>query len=145
MRGRPFQPGNKFGRGRPPGSRNKVASVCQDTLERHAEILTNKCVYLALQGNLTALRLCMERLTPARRQRVLHFKLPPLKSIADLAAASESVVRGVTRGQLTTAEGQAFSGMLEGRCRIIETNELCPRVQALEDQQTKANPAVGAK
>ena len=33
MRGKPFQPGNKFGRGRPPGSRNKVASALQQTLE----------------------------------------------------------------------------------------------------------------
>src|SRR5205085_11160757 len=35
MRGRPFQPGNKYGRGRPRGSRNKLARVCQDTLDSH--------------------------------------------------------------------------------------------------------------
>src|SRR5712692_455855 len=134
MRGRPFQPGNKFGRGRPRGSRNKAARVCQDTLDSHAEPLTKKCLYLAFQGNPTAMRLCMERLMPARRQRTLQFNMPPVKTIADVAAASESVVSGVARGQLTPAEGQAFSAMLEGRRRVIETEELDVRVRALEDR-----------
>ena len=133
MRGRPFPPGNKYGRGRPPGSRNKIVRVCQDTLDSHAETLTKKCLYLAFQGNPTAMRLCMERLMPARRQRALYFKLPPVKTIAEVAAASELVVSGVARGQLTPAEGQAFSGMLEGRRRMIETEELDQRIRALED------------
>ena len=121
MRGKPFQAGNKYGRGRPRGSRNKVTRVCQDTLDSHAENLIKKCLVLAYQGNPTAMRLCMERLMPARRQRTLQFKLPPIKTITDVAVASESVVSGVARGQLTPAEGQAFSGMLEDRRRVIET------------------------
>ena len=133
MRGRPFQPGNKFGRGRPRGSRNRVARVCQDTLDSHAENLIKKCLVLAYQGNPTAMRLCMERLMPARRQRTLQFKLPPIKTITDVAVASESVVSGVARGQLTPAEGQAFSGMLEDRRRVIETQHQEPRIRALED------------
>lgn len=133
MRGRPFQPGNKFGRGRPPGSRNKVARVCQDTLDSHAAPLTKKCLVMAYQGNTTAMRLCMERLTPARRHRTLTFKMPRVKTLADVATASESVLSGVARGQLTPAEGQAFYLMLEGRRRMIETQEMDQRLRALED------------
>jgi hypothetical protein len=132
MRGKPFQPGNKYGRGRPRGSPNKIASVCQDTLDSHAENLTKKCLCLAYEGNLTALRLCMERLMPARRQRALHFNLPLTKTLADVAEASESVVRRVSRGQLTTDEGQAVSVLLEGRRRMIETQELDQRLRVLE-------------
>lgn len=132
MRGRPFQPGNKYGRGRPPGSRNKVAHACQDTLDSYGEGLTKKCLYLALQGNPTAMKLCMERLMPARRHRTLYFKLPPVKTLADVAAASESVLNGVARGQLTPAEGETFTEMLDGRCRVIETEELEQRIRALE-------------
>ena len=133
MRGRPFQPGNKYGRGHPPGSRNKVARACQDTLDSHAETLTKKCLHMAFQGNTTAMRLCMERLMPARRHRTLQFKMPPVRTMADVATASESVLSGVARGQLTPAEGQAFSLMLEGRRRMIETQELDQRISALED------------
>ena len=47
------------------------------------------------------------KIMPARRQRTLEFKLQPLKTIGDVAAASEASVSGVARGQLTPAEGQA--------------------------------------
>jgi hypothetical protein len=142
MRGRPFQPGNKYGRGRPPGSRNKVARVCQDTLDSHAEPLTKKCLHMAFLGNTTAMRLCMERLMPARRHRTLQFKMPSIKTIADLTTASESVLSGVARGQLTPAEGQAVSLMLEGRRRMLETQELDQRISALEDLN---NPSIGPR
>jgi hypothetical protein len=133
MRGRPFQPGNKYGRGRPRGSRNKVARVCQDILDTYAEPLMRKFVVMALQGNPTIARIFLDRLIPARGQPTLRFKLPPTKSIDDVAAASQAVVNGVARGQLTPAEGQAFCGMLENQRRVIETQEQEPRIRALED------------
>src|SRR6266481_181121 len=89
VRGRPFKPGNKCGRGRPRGSRNKATSLCQKTLDSHAENLTKKCVMMAYQGNPTAMRLCMERVIPARRQPTLRFKLPRSRTVDDVAAASE--------------------------------------------------------
>src|SRR5713226_9366976 len=98
MRGRPFQAGNKYGHGRPRGSRNKVARVCQATLDSHAENLMKKCVMLAYQGSPTAMRLCMERVMPARRQPTLRFKLPLVKTIDDVAMASEAVIRGPASG-----------------------------------------------
>src|SRR5260370_7889312 len=101
MRGRPFQPGNKYGRGRPPGSRNKVARACQDTLDSHAETLTKKCLHMAFQGNTTAMRLCMERLMPARRHRTLQFKIPPVRTMADVATASYSLLSRLPRSPPT--------------------------------------------
>jgi len=79
----------------------------------------------------------MERLMPARRNRTVQFKVPPVKTLADVDAATESVVSDVARGQLTPAEGQAISGLLEGRRRVIETQEMEERIRALE----QANPA----
>jgi hypothetical protein len=133
VRGRPFQPGNKHGRGRPRGSRNQAARLCQEMLDSHAESLTKKCMSLAYQGNAGALRICMDRLTPALRQRTLEFKMPRTKTLADVSAASESVLGAVANGQLTPAEGENFSGLLDGRRHMIEAQELEERVRALED------------
>src|SRR5258708_6634618 len=133
MRGKPFQPGNKYGRGRPPGSRNKNVGGLQEMLESHGETLIKKCLFMALQGNITLLRLFLERLFRAGQQRGLQYRLPAIKTMADLAAASETVVRGVTRGLLTPSEGQAFTVMLDGRRRMIETEELEARLRALEE------------
>jgi hypothetical protein len=121
VRGRPFQPGNKYGHGRPRGSRNKATSLWQKTLDSHAENLAKKGVMMAYQGNTTALRLCMERTMPVRRQPRVRFKLPRIKTIDDVAAALETVISGVTQAKLTLDDGQAFTAMLESLRRVIES------------------------
>jgi len=135
MRGKPFEPGNKYGHGRPPGSRNKDVNVLQSVLDGYGDALVKKCLFLALQGNITPLRLCFQQLFPARQQRSLQFKLPAIKSLTDLASASEMVVRGVSRGRLTPSERQAFTIMLDGQRRMIETLELEARLRALEEDR----------
>jgi len=110
----------------------EVARVCQDILDTYAEPLMRKFVIMALQGNPTALRAFMDRLMP-RGQPTVRFKLPATKTIDDVAAASQAVINGVARGQLTPADGQAFCGMLENRRRVIENQDEEPRVRALED------------
>lgn len=51
VRGRPFEPGNKLGRGRPKGSRNKSKSTGQDLFDEYAEHLTRKAISLGLAGD----------------------------------------------------------------------------------------------
>ena len=102
MRGKPFQPRNKIGRGRPPGSRNKVtrARAVQELFDRYGESIAKKCISMVGEGNPTALRLSVERILPALRHRAVKFKLPPVKTISDVDAASESMLDAVARGKL---------------------------------------------
>ncbi|HET9318597.1 MAG TPA: hypothetical protein VFO27_02440 [Bryobacteraceae bacterium] len=113
--------------------------MCQDTLESYGDRLIKKLLQLAFQGDPTAMRLCIDRLMPAQRQRALHFKLPSTKTLTGVVAASESVVSGVARGELTPTEGEAVSGMLDGRRRMIETQELDQRLRALEALNKPSN------
>ena len=50
--------------GRPKGALNKATLATQALLDGEAEALTRKVVELAKEGNLAALRLCLERLLP---------------------------------------------------------------------------------
>jgi Family of unknown function (DUF5681) len=52
--------------GRPKGIQDKRVNL-RKLLEPHAEALVEKAVALALEGDTTALRLCLERLVPAYR------------------------------------------------------------------------------
>ena len=45
--------------GRPKGSRNKTTLIAQSLLEGEAEALVRKVVQLALEGDLTCLRICL--------------------------------------------------------------------------------------
>src|SRR5436190_14898698 len=97
-RGRPFAPGNKLGRGRPRGSRNKATLVFQKMLGQHGEALVKKCVVMALQGDMTAMRLCIERLLPTCKQSPVQFKLPPITTAAQLAQAQAMILDAFSRG-----------------------------------------------
>jgi hypothetical protein len=87
-RGRPFQPGHQLSQGRPKGSRNRPRPD-EDLLGRFAPHLMGECIRRALKkGDRTALRLCVERVSPARRGVALSFKLPAIRSASRLCAAA---------------------------------------------------------
>lgn len=51
-------------RGKLPGTLHKTTRLAKALLEGEAENLVRKCIELALAGDVTALRLCLERLIP---------------------------------------------------------------------------------
>ena len=76
QRGRPFRPGvSPNPAGRPKGARNKTTMAVEALLEGEAQALTRKALELALAGDTTALRLCLERIAP--RQRGDNARLNP--------------------------------------------------------------------
>ena len=62
--GVPFRKGNPS---RPKGSRHKTKLGIQALLDGERETLTRKAIDMALAGDTTALRLCLERLAPPRK------------------------------------------------------------------------------
>jgi hypothetical protein len=131
VRGRPFPPGNTLGRGRPKGSRNKVKPG-QTLLDEYADPVMRKCLAMALQGNQSAMRMCMERISPARRGAIVTMNLPPIKTAADVEKAAESVTQAIQHGELTPAGGGTMMYILESRSRVIERVQLERRLEKLE-------------
>ena len=70
-----FARGNRLGRGRPQGSRNKATLAIEALLDGESDKLTRKAVDLAMKGDTTALRLCLERLCPPRKDRARVIRL----------------------------------------------------------------------
>ena len=134
QRGKPFEPGNTSGRGRPKGSRNKATLDREALLDEFGAAITRKCVAEALKGDKSALRLCMERLLPPARHQTAAFKLPSIRSTADLPHASAAVLKAVADGTVSAQEGETFVRMLETHQRLLESQELASRIEALEHQ-----------
>src|SRR3984893_17667185 len=81
VRGRPFEKGRSGDPlGRRVGCRNKTTIAAAALLVGEAESLTRKAVELALVGDPTALRLCIERVLPQCRERAVKFALPPIET-----------------------------------------------------------------
>ena len=130
-----FEPGNKHGKGRPEGSRNKVTLACQALLDGEAEALTKKAVKLALGGDMTALRLCLDRVIPPRRDRPVRLTLPSLDVVGGLEKASFAILAAVAAGEITPSEGQALSTILEAHRKVLELADIDRRFQVLEQKR----------
>ena len=84
--------------GRPKGSLNKATLATQALLDGEAEALTRKVVELAKDGNPVALRLCLDRLLPPRKDRPINFTLPRIEGAQDLVKALGAILEAVAQG-----------------------------------------------
>jgi Family of unknown function (DUF5681) len=101
----PFQPGQSGNpAGKPKSTRNKTTMAVEALLAGEAETLTRKAIELAKAGDLAALRVCLDRIAPPRKDRPVLFELPPVASAADAAKAAAALLEAVAVGDLTPAE-----------------------------------------
>lgn len=113
--------------------------VAEVLLDGEAETITRKAIELAKGGDITAIRLCLERILPPRKDRPISVDLPTVSSVADLKTAHAEVIRDVASGELTPDQGRAFSDLLESYRRTIETSEIEQRLAMLEESMTSGS------
>jgi hypothetical protein len=128
---KPGQSGNPSGR--PRGARHRTTVAIEALLEGEGEALTRKAIELAKAGDMQALRLCMDRLAPPRRDSPVAFDLPEMKTVSDAVLAMGALVGAVAEGDLTPTEAAELTGMVQAFAKIIETAEFEERIQKLEE------------
>ena len=119
--------------GRPPGSRNKTTLAVDALLDGEAETLTRKAIEKAKDGDMSALRLCLDRIAPVRRDRPVTFSLPPIAGATDAAKASAALVAAVSAGEITPSEATEIGRLLEIYVKTLEIAELEQRIGKLEE------------
>ena len=133
QRGKPFEKGQSGNpNGRPRGSRHKTTLAMEMLLDGQGEALVQKAVQLALAGDSVALRLCLERLMPSRKDAPISLSLPKVNSIEDIATSMAAVVGAVGSGDLTPQEGQAVASLLEQQRKCVETTLLERKLEAFQ-------------
>lgn len=133
--GKPFEEGRSGNpAGRPKGTRNATTRALEALLDGEGEILTRKLIELAQDGDTVALRMCLDRLIPPRKDRPISLDLPPIETTDDLPKATGAIVAAVAAGELTPAEAAEISKTLDVHVRAIEATDLHRRLAALEAQ-----------
>jgi hypothetical protein len=127
---KPGQSGNP--KGRPQGSRNKATLALEALLEGEGEAITRKAVDMALQGEIAAIRLCMDRLVPVRKDAPVPFDMPSMTNASDSAAAMSGLLQALAKGDITPGEASSVAGVIETFRKTLETEELEGRIAALE-------------
>ena len=118
--------------GKPKGSRNRATQATQRLIDDQSEAITQKAIEMALAGDTVALRLCIERIAPARKDAPVEFNLPNVETARDAAQAASALLRAVSEGVVTPLEGATVMGLLEQYRRTLEASDFEKRIEALE-------------
>lgn len=133
----PGQSGNPSGR--PKGSRNRSTKALEAIFEGEAEALTRKAIEMALEGDTVALRMCMDRLMPVRKDRPITFTLPEIETAADLTKATKALMQGVADGEITPSEAAELSKLVDAHVKAVEVQDVATRLATLEADRERAS------
>ena len=126
-----FSSGNT---GRPKGSRNRKTLAVESLLEGQGEALTQTAISKALEGDSVALRLCIDRIMPAPKDKRIKVQLPSISSSRDLLGAARVLIAAVQTGELTPLEGEKVMALLERCQKLFVSVYLEERIEALEQK-----------
>jgi hypothetical protein len=132
-----FEPGNKMGRGRPPGSRNKK-SLFAEEFQKDGVNAIRKCKLLALDGHLRALEIWIAHLEAPCKPPHNRFRLPSIKTGADLVNVLPTVMRAVASGKMSAQDGDAMAHIVQSQQKVIESVEFDQRLRCLEERTSGA-------
>jgi hypothetical protein len=112
--------------------------AAQELLDGEADVLTRKVIELAKDGDRHALRLCLERIIPVRRNRAIQLSLPPVNGVGDLPKVVLSISAATASGTMTPAEAADLVTVFEAYRQATETADLAERVRRLEEDHNDA-------
>jgi len=136
----PFEKGESGNpAGRPRGARNQATLLMQNLLADDAEAIGRKAIEMAKAGDLAAIRLCMDRLAPVRKDEPVAFELPPIEKPADIITATASIVAAVAAGELTPSQAAELSKVIDVHVRALDSKGFDERLGNLETEIKRQN------
>ena len=126
--------------GRPAGSRNHATLLTESLLEGQAEQLTQKAIEMALGGDIAAMRLCLERIIPPRKERPIHLPLPAIESVQQISLAMATVSSAIGEGEITPSEGQVIANILTAHKEVLMTAHLERRMSESDRMLHRGEP-----
>lgn len=122
--------GKRPGAGRKKGS--GLATTYRAMLEPHAEQLIQKVVDMANEGDMAALKLCLDRLCAPLRATDRQITINGFNTTKELAKKGDLILMNVAQGNITPTEGSSLMSSITSQSRILEIDELERRITELE-------------
>lgn len=130
QRGKPFRKGQSGNpAGKPKGARNRTTLAAEALLDGEADALTRKAIERALEGDAVALRLCLDRILPARKDRPVSFHLPKIENAQEAAQITGALLAAVANGDITPNEAAEVGRLVDTHLRALEASEVETRLQ----------------
>jgi hypothetical protein len=119
--------------GRPRGSRNGASVLVHSLLENEAEDLARMTIEIAKRGDIAALRMCMDRIAPARKLDPGSCDLPPLDNPAAPVEAMARIADAVATGNLAPSEAIALVKVVEVYLQALAAKGFDERLTKVEE------------
>jgi len=119
--------------GRPKGSESLRTRLARKLLGENAEELLLVVIEKAKAGDLTALRLCLERILPPVRSTTVSILLPSIEGPQDIPKCYDVLFDSLKREEITLDEFLRISGVLENRRKAFETTLLIEEIERIKD------------
>ncbi|MEA3299137.1 MAG: DUF5681 domain-containing protein [Pseudomonadota bacterium] len=126
---KPGQSGNP--KGKPVGAKSRYTEM-REALADDLPALVERTKAAALEGDMTAMRLLLERTLPPVKAGAAAILLPELEDAATLTDKARAVVSAIGRGDIPPDIGANLMQSLGGLAKLVEVDELTRRVEALE-------------
>jgi len=135
-----FQPGRSGNpAGKRPGTRNKNTMAALALLDGESEKLTRKAIDEALNGNMAALTLCINKLIPPAKERPVDILFPEITDGSDLSKLTATLLSAVADGSIDTSQAASLAKIVEIHRNTLELTEIDKRIQKLEESNEKRN------
>ncbi len=119
-------------RGKPKGARNKSTLAAEKLLEGSLDRICRRIEEEALNGNMQAAKMILDRFLPVRKDRLIKINLPSIDTYEDVFKAIGAIVKAVSLGEISPSEGESLSRTLDMYSKALETHQLEFRLRELE-------------
>jgi hypothetical protein len=97
--------------------------------------ITRVAIEKAKEGDMAAIRVCLDRLAPPRKDRPIAFSLPKMEKASDAAKASAAIVEAAAEGELTPSEAGELLKIVESYTRSLQASDFEARLERLEQDK----------
>jgi hypothetical protein len=130
--------------GRPRGARNKRTILVENLLDDEAEAIARKAIELAKSGEMSAIRLCMNRLVPESKGESVAYQLPAILKASDSVTAMSEIIAATAAGDVTPMEAANLCKIIDTYLRTLEATSVDERLTELERAKAQAKAASAA-
>jgi hypothetical protein len=126
---KPGKSGNPSGRAQ--GSKNRATKLLE-AIEKDTPALLAVTKEKALGGDMTAMRLLLERALPVRKPVAPTVNLPELGQDLSLTSKAQAVIAGVGKGMIPPDIASQLITAIGATAKVVEIDELERRITQLE-------------
>ncbi|CCB91127.1 putative uncharacterized protein [Waddlia chondrophila 2032/99] len=126
------QSGNPKGRAK--GSKNKATLAAEELLKGELNGICRRLIEEALEGNVQAIKLVLDRVLPARKSPAMSISLPKLNSSSDALNALALITDAVGTAEISPDEGEVLSRIVNSYVKALEAYDFEKRLTDLEQK-----------